>query len=262
MVQDGEREGPVRPASLGNALKRGLGDLYDRLGMSMAGSFIWFLSTSAPIAAGLELARRNVFASVPLSAAAAFLLGMPITAGCYEMARRIVTRDDPSLGDLKKGFCELYWPSLKLTLFDLIITGVLLADAAFFLGRMGPLKYVNTGLTLAVGTLFIYALLAWLMSALYHMPLLVWQRTGTLVILKRGFLLAMDNPGFTMGLLFGMMLLTILCVLTAVGMAVLFLGAAAILTTNCLRELFIKYGIIEEPPEVVEDRGWPRSGEG
>lgn len=258
-MEQEQQEGIVRPANLGQALRRGFGDIYDRLGLVVGGSFIWFIAITLPIMTGILLSARISPLFFWIGLLAAFLIGIPVTTGVFVMARNIVAREDPSLADLKSGFSELLVPAMKLAVVDLIITGVLVADLAFFFGIIAPIGGAPSPILVVIGVLFLYLLFMWFLTTLYHLPELVWRRPPTFTILKRGFLLVIDNLFFTIGLLFVIILLSSLCVLTGIGLAILFMGAAAILTTSCLRELFIKYGIVEEPPEVSEELGWPKS---
>lgn len=250
-------QGSIRPASLGRALKRAFGDTYDRLGLVLGASLIWFLSISAPIMLGAQLSVLIAPVFFVLGLIAAFFLGAAVTAGVFVLAHNLVTRQDPVIGDIRAGFSELFFPAVRLALVDVIITGVLLADIAFLFGLIGAAEITPSPIMLMIGILFLYLFLVWIMSMLYHFPELVWRRSPTFTILRRGFLLLADNVFFTTGLLFVIILLTILCAITFVGMAALFIGAAAVVTTSCLRELFIKYGIVEEPPEITDDGGWP-----
>ena len=248
---------PLEPAKLGQALKRGVGDIYDRLGLVIFAGFLWFVAVLVPISIGAELSRHASHVFLFVGVLAAFLLSVPLMAGVFEMARRVVMREEPSIADLKAGFTQFLGPAMKLALTDLVVTVVILVDVAFFFGRMGPKGGLHSPLLVVIGVFLVYILLAWLTMMLYHFPILIWQKSSTTAVLKRGFLLTVDNPTFTIGLLFAIILLTILCVVTVIGMAVLFMGAAAILTTNALRELFIKYKMIEEPPEGGSS-GWPQ----
>ena len=99
----------------------------------------------------------------------------------------------------------------------------------------------------ALGILVIYGLILWVLSAIYHFPVLIEQRPSTLNILKRGFLLALDNVAFTLGVFFAIILLTCFCAATLVGLPLLLLGMVSILQTRALRALFVKYEML--PPE-------------
>lgn len=259
-------------ASLARALGKGIVDVYDRLGLVVAASFIWSVAVLIPVTVGLELQRRIPMRPPWLSiagAAAAALIGGPILAGTFRMAYKAVYRDDPSLLDLFSGFRELLRSSLALVGVSAAAAAILAADSAFFFGIIGPLG--RNWVFFAVGAACLYALLAWLMTAMYHLPALaaqrpMGQREGALAAIRKSLLLAAHNPGFTIGLFVVILGFTVLCTASVIGLPLLFAGTVSMVLTRALRELFLRYGIVEEPPEVVEDKGWRisrmRNGDG
>jgi uncharacterized membrane protein YesL len=164
----------------------------------------------------------------------------PLITGIFLMAKKIVTHDEPSLLDLINGFKEFLASSWALGFAQLLMTLVIVVNAWYYLTRGSPAVKL-------VGIVFVYAFVLWVMSALYHYPILVEQRSGVLKILKRGVLLAMDNFAFTAGVLFVIILLACLCSVTVIGLALLYMGMASILQTRALRALFVKYELL--PPE-------------
>jgi len=82
------------------------------------------------------------------------------------------------------------------------------------------------------------------------------QRQGWLPAVKKSLLLAAGNLLFTIGLFVVTLGFGILCALSVIGMLALYVGAVSVLLTHALRELYVRYGVVEEPPEAVEDRGW------
>jgi hypothetical protein len=249
----------VRPASLGRALKKGFRAAYDHLGYVVLVSFVSILG-----AVGLMgLGWKAIAALRPgMLGAVFFVPGMLFyylcTIGVFYYADKSVYHEHPSLADTWRGIGKLFWPALGLFVIDGVVAVVLLGDAAFFLS----IKSKAVGVV--VGVVCLYLAAAWLMAAIYHLPLLPAQirmESGPrpFVIIRKSFLLALGSPGFTLGLAFAIITLAVLCALPAgLGTAMLFLGFAAFLLTHGLRELFVRYGVVEEEPEVVEDRGWPK----
>ncbi len=86
-----------------------------------------------------------------------------------------------------------------------------------------------------------------MLTVLYHYPILIEQRPGAVKTLKRALLVALDNPGFTVGLFFAIILLACFCVVTLLGLPLLYMGVASIVQTRALRALFVKYEVL--PPE-------------
>ena len=258
MTDEKDRQ-PPRP-SLARALRKGFRAAYDNLGYVVFATFAVFLVTSAFCATGAALAREaqlgvgGIVLYLPAVCAAWIS-----AAGVFYHVDKSVYHEYPSLVDTWTGIKTLAWPAAKLFVLDLAVTTLLLGDAVFFLtGRRNPAFAI-------FGVACGYAALVWMMTATYHLPLLVAQlrmESGPrpFVVVRKSCLLTLDNPGFTVGLFVVIIALAILCAVPAfIGAAVFYLGAAAFVLTHALRELFVKYGIVEEEPEVIEDDGWPRS---
>lgn len=246
----------VRPASLLRALRKGFRAAYDHLGYVVFVSFVATVITAALFSAAWFVINK-IHAGPP----GLFLFVIPIFAGylcavgVYYYVDKSVYNEHPALNETWKGIGKLFVPALSLFIIDSIITAVLLIDAVFFL-RLG------TFIGSMFGVLCAYLSLIWLFMVMYHLPLLAAQLkmesgTKSSVVIRKSFLLALGNPGFTVGLFLVIIAFAVLCAIPALfGIAVLFLGATAFLLTHALRELFIKYGVAEEEPEIPEDAGW------
>lgn len=249
-----------RRAQIGRALRRGFRDAYDHLGYVVLVSLVGFAVSGGLFGAGLSAAKATrpglFLGSLHLlpAALAAYLAAV----GVFYYANMAVYHEHPSLADTLSGIKRLFLPAVTLFAADVVITSVLAVDTMVLLSMKGnPILLV---LAVVCG----YLLIVWLTMLMYHLPLLPAQlrmesgpRTG--VILRKSFLLTADNPGFTVGLFLAIIAFAVLCALPALlGAAMFFLGAVAFVLTHALRELFIKYGIVEEEPDVAEDAGWPR----
>lgn len=249
----------VRPARLGRALKKGFRAAYDHLGYVVLVSLVSVLGTAVPISLGWTV---TVELGLDVLGALFLVLGALFcwlcAVGLFHYADKAVYNEHPSLADTWRGIGRLIGPALALFVIDLVVMAVLLGDAAFFLS----IKSKAVGIVVAVVCLYLAT--AWALAALYHLPLLSAQlrmESGPrpFVIIRKSFLLALGSPGFTLGLAFAIITLAVLCALPAgVGTAMLFPGTAAFLLTHGLRELFVRYGVVEEEPEVIEDKGWPK----
>jgi len=248
-----EEQIEIRPVSLSRTLSKGVSDVWDHLGLVVASSFIWTAAVTVPLSIGWELQRRLMTTGpwyLLAGLLAALLVGVPLLAGVFKMAYKMVYRDDPSLWDILSGFKELFIPGLGLVLVSLAVAVVLAVNIVFFFGIFGPLKGSFAGY--AVGIFSLYLLLIWFAMALYQFPalaaqLLLEQKQGVFPAIKKSFLLVMHNPGFTAGVFVVILGLSILCVVSVIGMPLLFVGTVAILLTRVLREQFVRYGVIEEP---------------
>jgi hypothetical protein len=256
-----EAEGIRRQASLGKALGRGLRAAYDALGFVVAASFGTFVVGAVVLVMmGLLAAHvRGVRAAGMLLGLAALPAVWLCAVGIFYYAKMALAHEHPALVDTWHGIRRLFWPAIALFVVDSAASAVLVGDVVFF----GLAFRARGGVALAAfGVVCAYIGLMWLIMSLYHLPLLVAQlemesglRVG--VILRKSFLLAADNPGFTVGLFVVIIAFAVICALPAMlGMALVFPGLAAFLLTSSLRELFVKYGVIEEEPETVEDKPW------
>lgn len=247
----------VRPASLGRALRKGFREAYDHLGYVVAVSFLTFIVTSLVFSLSWAVYRLTQSAALLLLFIPAAFVVWLCAVGIFYYANKAVFGEHPAVRDTWHGIRILIVPAIPLFLVDLVITAILLGDAFFFF-RMAAAR--GTLAFSMAGVFFASIAFIWLMMLQYHLPLLAAQlnmesgpRVG--VILRKSFLLLADNLFFTLGLFVVIIAFAALCALPKyIGTVVLYPGAVAFLLTHALRELFIKYGIVEEEPEVVEDK--------
>lgn len=221
-------------------IRKSIGDSYDYLGTVILCSFVWFTIAVGVTSGWAALGVRSVEAWIGFALTLYVLLLGPLAAGVYHVAKKIVTRDDPSPLDLFRGAKEYWGRAVLLSLCQAAITALTAVNAWFYLTR-GSIAIK------ALGMLFLYAMLVWLMSAMYHFPILIEQKPGTLKLLKRGFLLALDNPAFTGSVFFAIMLLTCFSAGILLGLPLLYMGLTSVIQTRALRALFVKYELL--PPE-------------
>lgn len=232
-------------------LKKWLGDSYDRLGHVLVASFAWFTLLIGGIGIIAKLGvNTSALAVAGMLVGFYVLIVAPMTSGVFILARNIVTKDDPSVPDMLGGFRELLRESWSLGFLQVVITLMIIGNAWFYLSR--PNMVVKT-----IGVLVLYLMILWMFSAIYHFPLLLEQRPGAGKIIKRGFLIALDNLGFTAGVFFAIILLTCLLSLTLVGMPLLLVGMVSILQIRALRAAFVKYEILEPEKEYVPGEDTP-----
>jgi len=252
----------VRPASLGRALKRGFRGAYDSLGYVIFTTFAAFLCTTA-VFSGAVLIVRAMKHAPGMGAFVLFLpavlVGYLCAVGVFYYAGKAAKHEHPVLADTLKGIRALLGSALKLFAVDLGVSIILLGDLVFFLSLFGSRGgTVPAGLAVLSG----YLALMWFMMCMYHLPLLIAQvdmESGprAMVVIKKAFLLMAGNPGFTVGLFVVIIAFAVLCAIPAlIGMAILFLGFAAFILTSALQELFIKYGVVEDEPDIIEEKPW------
>ncbi|MCE5200385.1 MAG: hypothetical protein ABFD54_10760 [Armatimonadota bacterium] len=246
-----------RRVNLLKSLGRGFKCAYDHLGYVVFVTLASFVLTAMVLSLTMVVKGKTV----PFAATVfvAVLVSWMCAVGAFYYANRAVYYEHPGILDTLTGIRVLALPALKLFLIDILVLAVLVCDAVFFLG----LAISNKSLLFAMpGVLFGYGALIWMMMAMYHLPLLPAQLdmdsgTGPWVIIKKSFLLMAGSPGFTVGLFLVIIAFAVICALPVlIGTAIIFMGAAAFVLTHALRELFIKYGVVEEEPEVIDD-SWP-----
>ena len=247
------------PISLFTALRKGFRDAYEHMGYVVFTTFLSFLITSAVFSLAVLAQRYVSNLAGALLVIPAILAAWFCAVGVFYYANKSVFHEHPTLADTWKGIKTLFAPALALFIVDFIITLVLLGDVIFFLRFLGP---KGNSLFVIIGVLCGYLSLMWLMMAMYHLPLLIAQLSmesgpKPLVILRKSYLIMVDNPTFTVGLFLAIIAIAVLCVIPMlIGIAILFLGVAAFLLTHALRELFIKYGMVEEEPDIAEEKPW------
>ena len=254
-----------KPASLNKALRLGFRASYDSLGYVVGASFAAFVLSALVFTLMAYISRQAGARGVLglLLIVPGMLVAWLAAVGIFYYARKVIYHEHPTVSDTLQGIKLLAGPAITLFVVDLLISTVVLGDVTFF-----ALAFrAKGGIVLAaLAIVSAYVSLMWLMMSLYHLPILVAQLTRESgprlkVVLSKSFLLAADNPGFTVGLFVAIIAFAILCALPALlGMALLFTGAAAFLLTSALRELFIRYGMVEEEPEIVEDKPWKLPG--
>ena len=234
----------------GKVLKRSIGDSYEYLGLMLLCSFTWLSTVIICAWIIRSIISANPLGVIVIAGLLAVLAISPMTAGVFYVARQIVVRDEPSAGDLFRGFVRLMPGSWVLGASQIAITLVLLWNAWFYLSRGFPLGIL--------GLFVIYLLLGWGMSCLYHYPILIEQNPGVIKILRRSFLLVLGSPAFTCEVFIAIIVLTCLCMATLFGLPLLYAGMASVLQTRATRALLIKYEVLPPEPEPtpIPDDEW------
>ena len=227
--------------SFPKVLKKWLADSYEYLGLVLMSSFIWFSITLGGLALITNFKSRPALVLALLGIFYAFVIA-PMTSAVFNLAKKMVTRDDPSLLELLQGFRGFFAVSWTLGVAQIFVSFLIVANAWFYLTHGGIVLRI-------LGVLALYVLILWMMSAVYHFPMLIEQRPGTFKIIKRGFLITLDNPGFTAGVFLAIILLTCFSAATLLGMPLLYIGMLSILETRALRAVFVKYGLLEPEKE-------------
>lgn len=247
-------EKPSSPTiSFFRALRNATGDAYDRLGLTLASSLLWSVVLLAfAMAMGAAARTHSALFVLGMFFVGSVLLG-EAWVGCVYLAYRIATRDDPSLLCFVEAWRSLGGKTLGLAVIQTFVTVVILANIALYL--QSNLLFMRV-----FGVVILYILLLWVTAMLYQYPLLVEHVFGAYAaeqtktswlrrVLRRSLLLTIGNLPFSAGMFAIIAVWVIFCVVSMIGLALMFSGFAALATVHWTRALLVDYGVIVPPPE-------------
>lgn len=247
-------EKPASPTiTFFRALRNAAGDAYDRLGLTLASSLLWFaMLMAASIAVSAATRTQQVLLVLTMFFAGSVLLS-EVWVGCVYLAYRIATRDEPSLLCFAEAWRGLGWKTLWLAIIQTFVTLVTAANIALYLQS-------NLIFMRVFGVVILYILLLWFTAMLYQYPLLVEHVFGAYSaeqtktswlrrVLRRSLLLTIGNLPFSAGMFAIMAAWAIFCFLSVVGLALMYAGFMSLATVHWTRALLINYGVIVLPPE-------------
>jgi len=235
------------------ALRQATGDAYDRLGLTLASSLLWLVALLvASVAISFAAVTKQVIVVLAVFFAGSVLLGEAWMA-CVYLAYRVATRDDPSLLCFVEAWRGLGWKTLWMSVIQTFVTLVITLNIGLYLQS-------NLLLMRVFGVVVLYILLLWITAMLYQYPLLVEHVFGAYAaeqtktswirrVLRRSLLLTIGNLPFSAGMFAMIAAWVIFCVLSVIGLALMFAGFAALATVYWTRALLINYGVIVLPPE-------------
>jgi uncharacterized membrane protein YesL len=238
---------------ISRALGVGLRAAYDCLGTVLIGSLLW-ISLAALLGAGgtglVAFLVRGRGAGPALVEALAGIVAAgigtgPLTVAIFHHTHRVLAHDAPDWWDLLRCVPRLWRRGLALAGLQVAVSLVLALDALYFLSQQPMLMKL-------VGMLFLYPTLFWWGASLLQWPLAV-DRAGDSVrlIIKKSFLLLLDNLTYMVLLASVLSVFTALCVTTRIGllfMTFTWAGIGAFLQSAALIELLPKYGILSVAP--------------
>ncbi|MEJ5252917.1 MAG: hypothetical protein WHX60_13625 [Armatimonadota bacterium] len=247
-------EKPASPTvTFFKALRQATGDAYDRLGLTLASSLLWFAMLGvAAMAVGSLVRTQQVLVVLAGIFVGAILLAEVWTA-CVYLAYRIATRDEPSLLCFVEAWRGLGWKTLGLSVIQTFVTLVIFINMALYL--QSPLVFMRI-----FGVVILYLLLLWITAMLYQYPLLVEHIFGAYSgeqskaswlrrVLRRSLLLTIGNLPFSAGMFAIIAVWGTFCFISVVGLALMYSGFASLAVVYWTRALLINYGVIVLPPE-------------
>lgn len=245
-------------ANFFRALKKGFRSAYDHLGYVIFTNLAAFASTSLLIGLASYLIRNihaYVFGIIVLFLAV--IIYSTWALGIFYYANKEVFFEHPAVIDTWNGIKLLFKPAIKLLAVDIVITIILVGDFIFFVSMCR-----HSHLLVVLAIIFGYLTIVWLSVLMYHLPVLIAQTkmesgVGVKIVIKKSFLLMLDNIGFTFGFLIVNIIFALLCIIPGlIGIALLYLSSSAFILNCALRELYVKYEIIEDNSEGVAEDSW------
>ena len=222
---------------------------FDHLGKLLIVNFLCALLVLTPLAlahaafmtggpasllyAGLPLVLVALCGSLPLA-----------QAGMVALIKELIDRRD---GELRLFFTGIRVYAGRLAGLNAlyVLGGVCLVSSVFFYGyRIGPASPL---LGYGLSALALWALFFLVLSALFAAPALIYRNTGSLGAFKLAALLVLDNPLFSFGLLWQMLVVAGLALMPPV---LLFFSFApmAVLQCSAYEILSRKYKALESLP--------------
>ncbi len=168
------------------------------------------------------------------------------TAGLSYLARRVAAEEETHISDFWVGFRRDFVPSLKLGAFTLAVAALFWFNADFYGRLRGGLAFGGT----ALATLLVWSGAFLLLMHAHLHPLLAGGERGLARLLKKSALLALDNPGFTVGITLQAFVLAVICLVTGIGLLLILASLHATLLATGHRELLKKY--FPQSPEAAQ----------
>ncbi len=233
---------------LGRTLKMAFWVTYDHIGKLILANLLWFLAVAVPaslgwtaVIAGDPFIRTVV--GIPLLVLAFGIVLPVMTAGLAHMAAVLIERKDGSLGDFFRGI-KLYGArATGLGLLGLFAAVSLLTSAGFYPSRLaGRLAWLGYG----ISAVALWALIFLGLVALLAMPALVQKKGGVFSTLKLSALLVLANPFFCLGLAVQWVAWTLVSLVVAPVMPLLYGSLAVVLVSSAYELLARKYAAVAD----------------
>lgn len=216
-----------------NIIKKSFVQFYEHLFKLVLLDLIWFFLT----AAGLLIGYAGITNSFLLPVIIPLIFTGPLFLSGLEIADRLILREEVGVKDFFTGIGRYFKRGLLGFLFTSGIYLILIIDLIFFVQRGNK----NT-VMLVIGIIFFYLIIFFSMMQLYFWGLLTVQDKEKIgIIIKRSFLLTLDNALFAFFLLILIVILTVILIITGVGLPVLFMGLTGLLLSNGTRYTLDQY---------------------
>jgi uncharacterized membrane protein YesL len=169
-------------------------------------------------------------------------------AGLIRMSHTAYTQPTANINDFWEGFRENFWRGLVLALINIVVIAVNLINLAFYRNE----NYVVLVLLRGVWGL---ALLVWFTLQFYMWPLFYEMETPSLQgALRNAAIMLLLNPGFTVSLWVGIVLILVVSIILIPLALLLTGGALAAVANSAVFDRLEKAGLRARPiqPGVAE----------
>jgi len=242
---------------LGRTIRRAVRLWWDYLGLSTLVSTLSVLATAAVLAVcqwlGL-LGRTRQPLGLAISALCVCALWAYLAGVLHHLMLRTVLKDEVSLAATLRLPRRHYTQALGLAAVELVVTAACVANVWFYMAWRTTL-----GVILAVALAYVLAM--WLMTCMYHWPLLAAAQLGVIPpaeaeggprlrgVLRNGLVLSVSAPAYTAGLALAALIITTALVLTGVGLVIAAPAFWAILGTQAVHDHMVRLGMLAPPEE-------------
>ncbi|MCR4402597.1 MAG: hypothetical protein NUW12_07400 [Firmicutes bacterium] len=216
-------------------------DAYGYLGTAVLVSLAWF-GWFAICALLLSPIVKSLILMVP----AIVVLAAPPQGAAFHVMSLIVRGRDVSVRDFLEGLRRFALRSLAIQAAHVGLLAVIVIDIIWFVSRPGAVFKL-------IGGLWLYALLFLVMMTPYLLAIMVQQDTGFRKVFKRAALLALANPFYSLIVMVFEAAVTVLCVVIAPALCLMYMGLIALTRVRATRVLFDKYGIADDERLSEED---------
>lgn len=244
--------------SLLRMLKDTLSAGYDYLQFVVVANVLWCTAWIVPLLGSAAVWDAAAIQVAVGGIAAALIVG-PATLGLAHLSYRIVSRDDPGLGQFFQGYSRFFWRGAAYFLINTAIVGGCILNVGFY-----TTKFADSWLWM-IGVLWLYVLLFWSLMQIYAPQFIVREDIGAWQALKKAALLAVDNLAYTTVVALEIAVVAALIALpvllgkpTLMGLSVLisffvFPGLVGLLGAGAVQDLMRKYELeADEPSEQGE----------
>ncbi|MCK4258598.1 MAG: DUF624 domain-containing protein [Halanaerobiales bacterium] len=222
--------------SVWKIIKKSGKDFYNHLFLLGMVSFIWFFLVIPLMYVGIG----GIVFKMPIGVIMNLIFVGPLTIAAFDLTNKLIKSEEIGIKDFFRSFAKNFKKGLLAYWISLVILLLLIVDFMFFMNIGNKFLFYLSGIWIYLGIFF-------MMSQFYFWSLLVEMEDGIFKILKRSFILTLDNLFYSLGIFVMFAFLFVIGLATAgIILAVSFIGFLGILANNATYNLLVKYNIRED----------------